>query len=171
MRIQAEKQKPRDKIKQHVREEPKPTFRCSSRHCHTQDPSSNVLCDECISQQYSITSEIQNNWQETSSISSRPSNRSFNDSEPEPRKIDQTEWRREYYEDEDNSLDNVEHMYNPHGRRPEQTKPSPAKYFERSTSFETDDLLENSKLSAQSPAYASSTKQQEERSIIRSGYI
>jgi hypothetical protein len=171
MRMQVEEQKPKEEIKQPVREKSKTTFRCSSRFCHTQDPSSNTLCNECISQQYPTSSKIPNISQETSSTSSHPYNRSFYDSKPKPRKIDQLEGRHECYEDESNSMNDAEHIYYSHDHRPEQTKPSSAKYSERFTSFETNDSLEESKPSAQNSPYVSSTKKQEERSIARSGHI
>lgn len=161
MRIQVEKQKPKVEIKKTIQEESTTTFQCSSPYCNTQDSSSRILCDECISRQYLTTPEIPDISPKKSSI----------DSEPKSTKIDQTEWRCECCDYEHNLFDNLVCVYCQLGCRPDPPKSSSAKHSERSTTFQPNDPLEKSKPSAQSSAYASSTKQKEERPIIRPGYI
>ncbi len=49
MRVQAENLKPSDDINKPVPKEPEINLSCNTRHCNTQDPSSDILCDKCIS--------------------------------------------------------------------------------------------------------------------------
>jgi hypothetical protein len=163
MRMQVEKQKPKVEIKKTIPEESTTTFQCSTPFCNTQDPSSNTLCDECISRQYLTTHEIPDISPKKSSTDS--------DSESKSTKIDQTEWRCECCDYEHNLFDNLVCVLCQFGHRPDLPKSSSAKHSERSTTFQPNDPLEKSKPSAQSSSHASSIKPQEEQSIIRPGYI
>ncbi len=150
LRIQVHKLKSNNVINKPIREESNITYQCSTRFCNTQDPSSSILCDECLSRKFESTTMIsdlpQEQKQEKSSISSRSSNLSWHNPEPKSMKIDPiesdpTEWRCEECSYDQNLIDNETCVVCEYGHRPQQTKSSSTKTSERSSTFKTDDQL------------------------------
>jgi hypothetical protein len=120
MRVQAEKLKPKNDIQKSVRveEEPKIPFQCSTRFCNRQDPSSDILCEKCISAMcVPINPSV-------------PPYPSPNIADSLPMKIGQiqpykTEWRCEYCNHQNNLSSNERCIYCQQGHRPQQiTSPS-----------------------------------------------
>ena len=117
MRIQAEKSKPKVSTKTSISDVSKPVYKCSTPQCHTQEPASNILCDECM-RMYSSTSNIyQDEQQTTSPMSSYVSTSSSNDCRSIKSK--RTEWRCDICDYAENVMDNEICTVCQCGRRPE----------------------------------------------------
>lgn len=122
MRIQAKKSKLKDDIKISVGHVPKRPHQCSTPHCHTQDPTSGILCDECITRKYPSTSNMYEDEQQTnSSISSYSSILSSPDSQPI--KTKRAEWRCNICEYTENTMHDEICVVCEIGQRSEQLKP------------------------------------------------
>jgi hypothetical protein len=126
MRVQAEKLKPSADIKKPVRKESETNLSCNTRHCNTQDPSSNILCDKCISVIFAapsspaIPSSSQRPVQNKPLV---PPNPSPNATDSIPMEIDpinsyETEWCCECCDYPNNLNSNERCVYCQQGHRP-----------------------------------------------------